>query len=108
MPSLVLAALIAAVCPPDLDTDRAARYFAEAKELSELDDGALWGHALYERLIFVDTASGQIVANRADPAGELTRQGEVWVGPIPDAIGAANTAQSWQGELWTTVIWPLI
>jgi hypothetical protein len=103
----VTALLVPVAAAQGIDTELAARYFGEARELSERDGGALWGEPLYERLLFIDPASASIVANRADPDGTLTAEGDVWVGPQPDAIGVANTAQSWQGVAWTTVIWPL-
>ncbi len=91
-----------------IDPDAAARAFAEARAASERDDGALWGEALYGRMLFVHPASWTMIANRADPDGVLEEVADgVFAGPIADGIGIANTAQDWQGVSWTTVIWPL-
>jgi len=95
--------------PPLLDVDAslAASYFAEARALSERDGGALWGRPLYGPMIFVDPATSTLVADRRDAGGALEADGEVFRGPVPAELGYANTAQSWAGELWTTVVWPL-
>lgn len=95
--------------PPSftIDPQQAARAFAEAADASERDGGQLWGTPLYGRMLFLDPAAGTMVANQAPADGSLTEVDGVFVGPLSGDLGIANTAQSWQGELWTTVIWPL-
>ena len=105
--ALVALLCVAAPLSAQIDDAAAGRAFAEAQALSAEDAGALWGLPLYDGLIFLDGRSGTIAANRADPAGALTEQGDVFVGPMPSELIYANTAQDWQGQSWTTVLWPL-
>ncbi len=90
-----------------IDRTEAARYFSEAEHLSRQDGGALWGVPLYGPVLLVHRETREIVANRADPEGRLKREGEVWVGTLPDSESVANTATDWSGGRWTMLIWPL-
>ena len=56
--------------PIDLDT--AAKYFAQAKALSDADGSDLWGWPMYGPMIFVDPVSRFCIANQADAEGRLT------------------------------------
>ena len=93
--------------PPVIDPAAAARAFREAQIVSRADGGALWGHPLWERMVFIDAGAGRIAASEAVPGLELEETGGVWLGALPDDLGAANTAQDWRGEVWTSVLWPL-
>jgi len=84
---------------------KALQYFAEAKQLSDQDDGQLWGKQLYGPMMFIKFPEQLLIANQSDPKGYLKPQGEVYVGKLPKNIGIANTAQRWNGKKWTTVIW---
>ncbi len=102
-----------ASCTQDFEASRepelalAAQAFAEAEAASARDAGALWGQSLAGPMIFLDLRAGRILANRADPDGTLVEQGGVFVGPMTSDLSVANTAQLWQGQMWSTVIWPL-
>jgi hypothetical protein len=89
----------------NLDAAVAQRYFQEAAVMFARDGGHLWGVSLDGPMLFVDYETRLAVANRADAAGRLGRQGDVWVGSIPPDVIVANTAMNWAGVYWTTVIW---
>jgi hypothetical protein len=90
-----------------IDTKEAEAAFVEAKQLSELDGGRLWGARLYGPMIFVDPSTNSAIANEADSEGVLRKIGNVWEGNLPDSFPVANTAIEWEGMRWTMVQWPL-
>src|SRR5713226_8552469 len=85
----------------------ARQYFAEAKALSERDNGTLWKVPLCGPLLFVDYSTRYAVANQADTEGKLKPFDGVFAGTAPPELGVANTAMKWAGVEWTMVIWPL-
>jgi hypothetical protein len=97
------------VIPQDLpiNTKLAYQYFQEMQTISQQDNGKLWGISLYGPMLFVDGETRTIVANQADLEGNLTKQGEVFVGEFPVENNIANTATDWAGVKWTMIIWPL-
>jgi hypothetical protein len=92
---------------PAIDPELAEQYFQEAARLSKADGGKLWGRSLDGPLIFVDRATRQAVANRADAEGQLRAAGSVFTGRLPDAVSIANMSTKWAGTDWTMVVWPL-
>lgn len=90
-----------------LDLHLAARYFREAKELSDRDGGRTWGVPLYGPILFVDPETRQVVANQADASGNLKSNGGVFTGTLPPDVTCANTATVWAGVEWTMMLWPL-
>ncbi|OJJ14757.1 hypothetical protein BKI52_41725 [marine bacterium AO1-C] len=84
---------------------KATKYFAEAKKLSDQDNGQLWGKQLYGPMLFIKFPERILVANEPDKEGHLHPQGKLYVGALTNKIGIANTAQEWNGKKWTTVIW---
>lgn len=92
---------------PAIDTAKARQYFAEAKALSEKDNGALWKVPLCGPLLFVDHGTRYAVANQADREGKLKPLDGVFVGTAPRELGVANTATKWAGVDWTMVMWPV-
>jgi hypothetical protein len=92
---------------PDLAA--AAKFFAEAKRLSDADGGKLWGKPLYGPMLLVDVASATVMANEADRGGRLKREGDVFIGAIPASadIPQANTATEWSGTRWSVILLPL-
>jgi hypothetical protein len=92
---------------PAIDTAKARQYFAEAKALSEKDNGALWKVPLCGPLLFVDYGTRYAVANQADREGKLEPLDGVFVGTVPPELGVANTATKWAGVEWTMVMWPV-
>src|SRR5690349_625099 len=104
---LALVSLLVVAQQPAIDTKVAARYFMQAHELAEKDNGKLWGMTLDGPLLFADRSTHQVVANMADTNGALKQQGDVFVGQLPQDINIANTSIEWSGRRWTLVAWPL-
>lgn len=90
-----------------IDHGLAKQYFAEAKAISDRDNGALWKVPLCGPLLFVDPDARQGVANQADQEGKLVAVDGVFAGKVPEEVGVANTATTWAGVEWTMVMWPL-
>jgi len=104
--SLALSALPAAG-QDAIDLGTARQYFAEARRLSDADDGALWGRKLYGPMLFVDRQTRMVVANESDGEGKLAQKRDVYVGVLPKEVTIANTATRWAGKHWTMLMWPL-
>ncbi len=92
---------------PAIDRALARQYFAEAKAISDKDNGALWNIPLCGPLLFVDPGTRESVANQADLEGKLKPVDGVFAGTVPAAFGVANTAATWAGVEWTMVMWPV-
>lgn len=90
-----------------IDRSMAQEIFTEAMDLRGDHLGALWGVPLDCPLIFADRTTRQLVASAGDQAGLLRAEGGVWVGPVPEGQGVANTAFDWADRRWTMVAWPL-
>lgn len=102
-----LATMNLPVQTPPIDAAKARQYFAEAKTLSDRDNGALWKVPLCGPLLFADSGTRFAVANQADAEGKLKPLDGVFVGTAPEELGVANTATKWAGVEWTMVMWPL-
>jgi hypothetical protein len=92
---------------PAIDRSVARGYFQEVRDLCERDGGRLWGVSLCGPVIFVDRKTRMVAANQSDREGNLTREGEIFVGKLPERINIANTAIEWAGVKWTMLLWPL-
>src|SRR5215469_15108139 len=92
---------------PAIDTAKARQYFAEAKAVSDRDNGSLWKVQLCGPLLFVDFGTRYAVANQPDAEDKLKPLDGVFVGTAPAELGVANTATKWAGVEWTMVMWPV-
>jgi hypothetical protein len=90
-----------------MDLQKVSAYFQEAQDLCTRDGGVLWGKSLCVPMAFIDPQSRQVVTNRQDSAGKLTRNGELYVGVWPDTLPIANSSVIWSGTRWTTLMWPM-
>jgi ABC-type branched-subunit amino acid transport system permease subunit len=97
---------VRAAAPP-IDTQLAARVFAERQAACERDRGRLWGVSLCGPLLFVDPGTRAVVANRDAAALHAVARDGVFVGTLPQSVLPANTAFTLDGELWSMVMWPL-
>ena len=104
---VTLMAVSTAAQPSQIDAGKARQYFAEAKAVSDRDNGALWKVPLCGPLLFVDPDTRSAVANQADAEGKLKPLDGVLAGTVPKELGVANTAMKWAGVEWTMVMWPL-
>lgn len=93
--------------PAAIEPDRAARFFDEARALSDADGGELWGVKLYGPMLFVDRRTRTVTANMSDEDGHLAQTGVIHSGTLPDDVLIANTATDWSGRRWTMLLWPL-
>ena len=90
-----------------IETALASQYFQEAQALCNRDNGKLWGVSLCAPMFFVDRKTRTVVANQADKEGNLTKNGNIFVGQLPANVNIANTATEWAGVKWTMIIFPL-
>ena len=81
----------------------AERHFKELESILKHDSAMLWGINMYGPTMFVDPESRMIVANRQDKNGLLKKNGNVYLGFLPDEYNIANTALTFSDELWTCV-----
>ena len=93
--------------PLSIDPTLAEQYFQEAHALAQQDAGRLWGISLSGPMLFVDPETRTVVADRADREGFLKKQGNVFVGTLPDRVLIAGTVQTWAGVRWVMLPWPL-
>ncbi len=81
--------------------------FKDLKNYLAKENGKLWNHQLYGSLLFVNQDDRTIIANEKDTKGILTKNGEIYIGILPNEINIANTAFDWNGKRWTMVMLPL-
>ena len=93
--------------PLSIDPTLAEQCFQEAHALAQQDAGRLWGISLSGPMLFVDPETRTVVADRADREGFLKKQGNVFVGTLPDRVLIAGTVQTWAGVRWVMLPWPL-
>ena len=90
-----------------IDPAKAKQYFDEARTICQRDGGKLWGKSLCGPMLFVDPDTRSVIANQADAEGRLIAEGGLFVAKLPPEISIANTAMTWAGVHWTTIMWPL-
>jgi len=78
-----------------IDQQRAAEAFNQAKTLCEREGGKLWKISLCGPIVIADPATKTIATNQPAPDA-----------PRPAALGFANSAMDWGGTRWTTISWP--
>lgn len=88
-----------------IDLTLARKYFQEAEAICKEDNDKLWGRSLCGPMIFFDPATQMVVANQKDAEGRLTKDGDVFVGRLPNETNAANTAITWAGVKWSMICW---
>ena len=103
--SMFNAPVPAAVQEQAIDLTRARKYFQEAEMICRRDNGKLWGRSLCGPVIFFEPRTRTVAANQSDKEGRLAKQGDVFVGRLPDEVNAANTAIAWAGVRWSMIFW---
>jgi len=81
--------------------------FKDLKEYLTKENGKLWSHQLYGPILLVNQNNRIIIANEKDEKGILSKQGQLYIGILPDEINISNTALNWNGKRWTMVMLPL-
>jgi hypothetical protein len=87
--------------------DEASTAFALARQISDRDAGKTWSIPVCGPMLFADSVTLDVVANRADAEGRLQPAGDVWRGKLPKSMHVANTAIEFGDVRWTMVGWPL-
>lgn len=102
---LVALAGLAHAAESSLSDTQAREVFAEEQRLCRADHGRLWQIDLCAPLLLIDPATREVVASQNSPS--LSPRNGVYVGRLPNAINAANTALDWDGTRWVALLWPL-
>jgi len=85
--------------------DLAAEYLAMMEAAFDKDDGELWGAPLHTPFILVDPITREAVANQPFPKADLERQGDFYVGILPDDVPIFSTAWDFNGVWWGMMLW---
>ena len=80
-----------------VDQQRAAVYFEEARAICEREGGKLWGISLCGPMVFADAATHTIATNQPAPSAKQ-----------PPVLGFANSAVDWGGARWSTFVWSMM
>ncbi len=83
-----------------------ASYFSEVKA-AEGQHFELWNRDMYGPILLVNPSTRQVYSNFPDGGGALKREGDVYVGHLPEDINIANTKVHWNGREWAMVMLPL-
>ncbi|HWE44813.1 MAG TPA: hypothetical protein VG407_02205 [Caulobacteraceae bacterium] len=105
--ALAVAPRVLAAGGSSISLAEAAKTFAEMHRICARDGGKFWGISECGPILFVDPNTRDIVANGPDKDGVLTREGDVWVGHMPDSENISNAPMTWSGTAWTELMWPL-
>ncbi len=81
----------------------AREYFAAVEEICNKDNGALWGEKLYGPVMYVDSRSRTIYANRPDREGLLREKDGIFTGTLPRERIIANNVIEYGGEKYAMV-----
>jgi hypothetical protein len=87
--------LLPLACLGQIDQQRAAEAFNQAKTLCEREGGKLWKVSLCGPIVIADPATKTIATNQPAPDA-----------PRPAALGFTNSATDWGGTRWTAISWP--
>ena len=92
-----------------IDIETAAYLIERLESILDADDGNHWGICLRGPVVIVDTLSRHAVANMADVDGDIfVRQGNVYVGVLPEGTLIGNTASYFGGRLWGMITWGMV
>jgi len=89
------------------DFKQATNAFAELNELLLKEDGKLWNYKLNGPILLINSENRTFIANEQNKNNEYTKQGDFFIGRLPESINIANTAINWDGKRWTMVMLPL-
>ena len=88
------------------DFDHISNYFQEIKTATQ-QNTRLWNKDLYGGILLVEPKTRQLYSNEEDAKNSLTKQGNIYVGQLPDNINMANTSLMWNGKNWAMIMLPL-
>jgi len=100
---------------PELDTpiehisvipvDETSRMIRLMQDIFDEDNGELWGVDLFVPFMFTDFETRHVVASQQDSQGRFIRQGDVYVGVLPDGLAIFGGTIGFSGMPWATVEW---
>lgn len=90
----------------DLPIDKIEGYFLRVKQISEKDNGKLWGKPIYGPILVIDRETRKLVANEPDYDNLLKKDGTVYTGSFPENLIISNSTTQFGGKLWTMVSFP--
>ena len=83
--------------------------FKRLDAILDADGGNLWGVSLHGPIVIADAITRYAIANMPDAEGEiLTRQGDLYVGRLPEGTHIGNTASFFGDRRWGMVTWGLV
>jgi len=91
----------------EMEIKRISVYFNELNKALNKDNGKLWNYRLDGPIILVDKQSRKVFANIQDLKGELIRQGDIFIGTLPENINISSTAKEWNGTRWAMLAMPV-
>ena len=91
----------------DSDYNQALNAFSELKEVLKIENGKLWNYKLDGPILMVNPETNLFISNEQNEKKEFTKQGDLFIGKLPDNITIANTSIIWEGKSWTMVNFPL-
>lgn len=81
---------------PEVDSyitnEKALEYFSRIKDLSNKNDGSIWGANLYGPIMLIERGSRKIVANQPDSEGVLRERDGVFTGIYPAEMVINNSS----------------
>ena len=99
------AATILAQTP--LETGLTIRALDQWSSICKSDGILLWGESLCGPMVLANPYTRSAIANRPDPEGTFRREGNVYIGTLPERLIPANTAIRWGQVSWSMIILPL-
>ena len=73
------------------DLNSISNYFQEIKTATQ-QNIRLWNKDLYGGILLVEPKTRQLYSNEEDAKNSLTKQGNIYVGKLPDNMNMANTS----------------
>lgn len=115
---IILAAMVIACTDPKTNTVKEThpesaghaayeQVFKEVDSLLRSRSNSFWQTPLYGPILLIDPETRAFTANQNNAGGSFQKKGNVYTDTLPKDLNIANTAISWDGELWTMVMTPL-
>lgn len=105
---LSMPVLASSPTPTQAEIAKAKSVFVDAQNVSNRDDGRLWGMPLYGPMLLVIPATRAIIANQPDPQHLLQPQDGVYVGTLPEDVVLSDAPTEWEGARWTQLRLPML
>ena len=108
MAAAVLSILVQSSAAQDFSTPEQmyASFFEEVR-VAERQSFDLWNRDMYGPVLLVNPSTRQVYSNFPDGGGDLSRDGDLYTGHLPEDINIANTKVHWNGRDWAMVMLPL-